>query len=112
MMFKRSVKIVEFDSFKLSVLCVCAVEIPFKKERADTKDLEIDELVNRSHGGAKKVGSLSYARRVQIPKYRMFNKDFDVHFIETTPPIQTDGLFSLFFLFEWMTKWVDRGGRE
>lgn len=40
MMFKRSVKIVEFDSFKLSVLCVCAVEIPFKKERADTKDIE------------------------------------------------------------------------
>lgn len=42
MMFKRSVKIVEFDSFKLSVcaVCVCAVEIPFKKERADTEDIE------------------------------------------------------------------------
>jgi hypothetical protein len=99
MMFKRSVKIVEFDSFKLSVcaVCVCCRNSIQKRARGHRRYREIDELVNRSHGGAKKVGSLSYARRVQIPKYRMFNKDFDVHFIETTPPIQTDGLFSLFF---------------
>jgi hypothetical protein len=66
---------VEFDSFKL--LC-----------RNSLKKIEIargyiDELVNRSHGAKKIVGSLSYAQprtNTQVHKY-VQQGTFDVHFI-------------------------------